>query len=548
MLRENFSLLLLERLALMTLIMYLLLQSYVVKRALGKTIVAQNSIFIGIFGGIVGILGSHLGISYKGAIMNYRDMGVIVAGIVGGFPSGVIAGLIAGIHRFFLGGVSALPCMIGTIAAGVITGAVSRGFGHKVFNWWYTPVHTAGVEFLHLYIARIMISPPELARDIVHVVLFPMVVANVVGVMVLNAMLRNIEEFSQEASQNAIESLFPILEASLHLITSEASDALEGLCKEIVRRTSFDAVVLSESSGSNVYVEGDRRLTKIDDISQYIEAAVASGKARKVLRRNPLRVSSDDVSALVFPLKGDREVFGALALIRHGPAGLSEFDILFSKRLAQIISLVMYTSKISKELAMANEARTKEFLAKISPHFLFNTLNTLRFFTKRDVNVAVSMIDHISEMLRYLLSEKRDKVSVETEMAFVENYLQLMKLRYGDNMSYELMLECGNVLIPPFVLQPLVENALVHGRKNGTMFVGVKVYQHNSRLVISVRDRGPGLSKNVKWGTGLKLIKERLENLYGDSWKMRFINNDGLEVKVVIPMEVASNDQSGHCR
>ena len=158
------------------------------------------------------------------------------------------------------------------------------------------------------------------------------------------------------------------------------------------------------------------------------------------------------------------------------------------------------------------------------------------------------MIDHISEMLRYLLSEKRDKVSVETEMAFVENYLQLMKLRYGDNMSYELMLECGNVLIPPFVLQPLVENALVHGRKNGTMFVGVKVYQHNSRLVISVRDRGPGLSKNVKWGTGLKLIKERLENLYGDSWKMRFINNDGLEVKVVIPMEVASNDQSGHCR
>lgn len=542
MLRENFSLLLLERLALMTLIMYLLLQSYVVKRALGKTIVAQNSIFIGIFGGIVGILGSHLGISYKGAIMNYRDMGVIVAGIVGGFPSGVIAGLIAGIHRFFLGGVSALPCMIGTVAAGVITGAVSRGFGHKVFNWWYTPVHTAGVEFLHLYIARIMISPPELARDIVHVVLFPMVVANVVGVMVLNAMLRNIEEFSQEASQNAIESLFPILEASLHLITSEASDALEGLCKEIVRRTSFDAVVLSESSGSNVYVEGDRRLTKIDDISQYIEAAVASGKARKVLRRNPLRVSSDDVSALVFPLKGDREVFGALALIRHGPAGLSEFDILFSKRLAQIISLVMYTSKISKELAMANEARTKEFLAKISPHFLFNTLNTLRFFTKRDVNVAVSMIDHISEMLRYLLSEKRDKVSVETEMAFVENYLQLMKLRYGDKMSYELMLECGNVLIPPFVLQPLVENALVHGRKNGTMFVGVKVYQHNSRLVISVRDRGPGLSKNVKWGTGLKLIKERLENLYGDSWKMRFINNDGLEVKVVIPMEVASND------
>lgn len=532
----------------MTLIMYLLLQSYVVKRALGKTIVAQNSIFIGIFGGIVGILGSHLGISYKGAIMNYRDMGVIVAGIVGGFPSGVIAGLIAGIHRFFLGGVSALPCMIGTIAAGVITGAVSRGFGHKVFNWWYTPVHTAGVEFLHLYIARIMISPPELARDIVHVVLFPMVVANVVGVMVLNAMLRNIEEFSQEASQNAIESLFPILEASLHLITSEASDALEGLCKEIVRRTSFDAVVLSESSGSNVYVEGDRRLTKIDDISQYIEAAVASGKARKVLRRNPLRVSSDDVSALVFPLKGDREVFGALALIRHGPAGLSEFDILFSKRLAQIISLVMYTSKISKELAMANEARTKEFLAKISPHFLFNTLNTLRFFTKRDVNVAVSMIDHISEMLRYLLSEKRDKVSVETEMAFVENYLQLMKLRYGDKMSYELRLECGNVLIPPFVLQPLVENALVHGRKNGTVFVGVKVYQHNSRLVISVRDRGPGLSKNVKWGTGLKLIKERLENLYGDSWKMRFINNDGLEVKVVIPMEVASNDQSGHCR
>jgi len=526
----------------MTLIMYLLLQSYVVKRAFGKTIVTQNNIFIGIFGGIVGILGSYLGIPYKGAIMNYRDMGVIVAGMVGGFSSGVIAGLIAGIHRYFLGGVSALPCMIGTITAGVVTGVVSRRFGHKVFNWWYTPVHTTRVELLHLYIARIMISPPELARDIVNVVLFPMVVANVIGVMVLNTMLRNIEGFSQKASQNAMESIFPILEASLHLITSEASDALKGLCREIIRRTNFDAVVLSESHDSKMYVEGDTRLVKTADVLQHMKAVAEFGRARKVLMRDFLNVSYGAVSSLVFPLKGGSEVFGTLALIRRGNAGLSEFDILLSKRLAQVISLVMYASKITKELTMANEARIKEFLAKISPHFLFNTLNTLRFFTKRDVNTAVSMIDHMSEMLRYLLSEKRDKVPVEREMAFIENYFRLMKLRYGDKMDYELVVECGSVLIPPFVLQPLVENALVHGKKNGKMFVSVKIHQRGDRLVICVRDRGPGLPKNVKWGTGLKLVKERLENLYGDSWKMKFINSNGLEVKVVIPVEVASND------
>jgi len=121
---ESFIMKMLERTGLIVLLIYIVLRLPYTKKLFIKDYEKKLklNILIGIFGGLIGIVGTLLGISYKTAITNYRDMGVIFAGFIAGIPGGLIAGLISGIHRFFIGGITNIPCSIATISIGLAAG------------------------------------------------------------------------------------------------------------------------------------------------------------------------------------------------------------------------------------------------------------------------------------------------------------------------------------------------------------------------------------------------------------------------------------------
>lgn len=192
--------------------------------------------------------------------------------------------------------------------------------------------------------------------------------------------------------------------------------------------------------------------------------------------------------------------------------------------------------------------------AQLNPHFLFNTLHTLMALVRYDAEKAENALEKLAEMLRYSLKDKRDSknylVRLEDEITFVENYLELEKLRLGDRLMVEKNIESDTLdcLLPAFTIQPLVENAIKHGiaPKNilATVFISAKIENH--RLKIEVRDDGIG-SQNDKLnsanGLGLNLVREQLNINYGEEsvFEIDTKLNKGFKVNIEIPAATAGN-------
>lgn len=169
-------------------------------------------------------------------------------------------------------------------------------------------------------------------------------------------------------------------------------------------------------------------------------------------------------------------------------------------------------------------AQIESLQARVNPHFLFNALNTVASLVEEEPERAVEAIERLSALLRHSLEgAKEDRVALRRELEAVRGYLELEGLRFGTRLRQAVVVEPGleGVLVPPFVLQPLVENAVKHGiasrREGGHVRVAVTAEgERGLRLV--VEDDGPGGSSQAP-GTrsGNEMLRQRLGLLYGDA-------------------------------
>jgi len=146
-------------------------------------------ILVVLFGGF-SIFGTYIGIPLpSGAIMSIRDLGPMIAGIVAGPVVGLGAGLIGGIHRLYLGGLTAAPCGLGTIFAGIFCGAIHRFKGGRIVGLFQGVIIAAIVECVHMGFVLLMIQPLDEAIVIVRAVILPMIVANSLGMFFVSRII-----------------------------------------------------------------------------------------------------------------------------------------------------------------------------------------------------------------------------------------------------------------------------------------------------------------------------------------------------------------------
>ena len=175
------------------------------------------------------------------------------------------------------------------------------------------------------------------------------------------------------------------------------------------------------------------------------------------------------------------------------------------------------TSRLETELARAQLDALK---MRLHPHFLFNTLNSISALMREDVEAADVMITRLSDLLRLTLdSAQVQEVPVQEELTFLEKYLEIQQVRFGDRLTVRIEMDPGTLAlaVPSLVLQPLVENALQHGagRRTGPATVVVRSWCRGTTLVIEVEDDGPGPAAVVREGHGMDTTRARLSNLYG---------------------------------
>ncbi|HEY2861741.1 MAG TPA: histidine kinase [Terracidiphilus sp.] len=184
------------------------------------------------------------------------------------------------------------------------------------------------------------------------------------------------------------------------------------------------------------------------------------------------------------------------------------------------VSAELRLERVEKSYSLA---RLNALRMQLDPHFLFNALNTISSHVERDPRLTRSMIEHLGDLLRMSLETKdRQEVPLAEELAFLDHYMEIQKIRFGDQLAVEIDIdpEVRYALVPSLFLQPLVENAIRHGisRRISGGAVMVSAKQADGKLAILVEDDGVGLAPGWKIenssGLGLPVTRERIAGLY----------------------------------
>jgi|GEM_PF-957019 len=195
------------------------------------------------------------------------------------------------------------------------------------------------------------------------------------------------------------------------------------------------------------------------------------------------------------------------------------------------------------ELSRLRELKTKAELdalhSKINPHFLYNALNSIADLSVTDGKRGRKMTIALADLFRYSINYSDNNYStVKDELAMAEVYLQIEKIRFEDQLNYAIQAdeETGHYLIPRFLLQPVVENAVKHGLKaTGKLTeISVEVKLDGEGLVVHVADNGPAFPDEINPGYGFKSLFDKLDLLFPGLYAVQFSNDPRKQVSVHI--------------
>jgi two-component system LytT family sensor kinase len=199
--------------------------------------------------------------------------------------------------------------------------------------------------------------------------------------------------------------------------------------------------------------------------------------------------------------------------------------------------------KIEEQERLLVEARLAALTSQINPHFLFNTLNSVSSLIRTDPNQARIMVVRLSKVLRRLLRKHENFSSLEDELSFIEDYLSIEVVRFGDKLRFEkdVAPDALDMLVPSMLLQPLVENSIKHGlsEKVEGGAIRISARRNGARLHLCVEDDGAGIPESklntlLDSGIGVTNVNERLKVLFGSEYRMWVESQPGCGTRIEI--------------
>jgi hypothetical protein len=199
--------------------------------------------------------------------------------------------------------------------------------------------------------------------------------------------------------------------------------------------------------------------------------------------------------------------------------------------------LAAETERALRATALANEARLRMLRYQVNPHFLFNSLNSIRALIDEDPERARAMITELSEFFRYsLLDPQGADTTLSDELAAIRNYLAIQKIRFEEKLEVDLCVspQAEAAQLPSFLVHPLVENALKYGLKTSPMPLRIAIVAEvvDGRLCVEVANTGhlvpeSGKPNGAGTGTGLSNVRERLRHTYPGRHAFALDERDG---------------------
>lgn len=532
--------------------------------------------------GLFGILGTYTGLVVSSdslglsswamdleenqAIANSRVIGIVIAGLIGGWKIGLGAGVIAGLHRFSLGGFTAVSCSISGVIAGILAGLIHKRLQRSRRHVPPLVALLVGglAETFQMGLILLISRPFEQSLQLVEEIGLPMIVANGIGtaifVLVINSVFQEEEKMGAMQAQKALrlaEMTIGHLRQGLSIKTAEAT------CEILLKEVQASAVAITDR---------DVILAHVGVAASHHRSnqTIQTEGTQHVLREGELLIADKDAiscqfkdcpldRAVIAPLKRKSETVGTLKFYFQNEKDISSVTIEFIKGLSSLLSQQLEIADAERYYQLMKEAEIKALQAQVSPHFLFNALNTIISLVRIDPDKARKLLISLSRYFRKNLeSSTNPMTTLSQEFEHVKAYLSIEKERFVEKLHVLFDVESQTLLshkIPTMTLQPLVENALKHGMKGLTRKsnITISVQKQNEDVVIMIKDNGRGIGKerlnellhkpiSSETGTGIGLynVNRRLEMMFGKDSKLIIHSKEdkGTSVKFYLPHEM----------
>jgi two-component system LytT family sensor kinase len=200
-------------------------------------------------------------------------------------------------------------------------------------------------------------------------------------------------------------------------------------------------------------------------------------------------------------------------------------------------------SKLQEQQRLLMQARLDALTSQINPHFLFNTLNSVSSLIRTNPHQARMVVYQLSNILRRLLRKHDNFSSLREELSFIDDYLSIEVIRFGDKLRFRKEVEPStlDMQLPSMLLQPLIENCIKHGLSSKVEggSITLRATRVADRLHLLVEDDGVGISEaelaNLPGrGIGVSNVNERLKVLFGDDYRMSIDSQPGKGTKIEI--------------
>ncbi|WP_235837309.1 histidine kinase [Carboxydothermus islandicus] len=353
----------------------------------------------------------------------------------------------------------------------------------------------------------------------------------------------------------------PIIKQGLNVETA-------GKIAEIIQRISdMEAVAITDREKVLAYVGVGCERHKIGDPIRTFatKEAIRTGELKIIDHSLKYICSVKDCdcplqAAVVVPLKIRGQVVGTIKLYQTKKGEMPAQTVKLAMGIAQILNLQMEIAELDRQAQMVTQAQLEALQAKINPHFLFNTLNTIIMFNRTNPELARKLLIHLAKFFRQTLKKQGMFGTLKEELDYVNTYLVLEKARFRQKLRIirDIDRELLNYQFPVLTLQPLVENAVKHGitpkESQGTVLIRIK--RDGEKIHVEIKDDGVGISPSMigrvlepgfgsGTGVGMSNVHERLLSLYGREAGLKIESKLGVGTTVSFSIPAFKIEEEG---
>lgn len=344
-----------------------------------------------------------------------------------------------------------------------------------------------------------------------------------------------------------------------------AGEQVQKICSLLLPSTAAIAVSITDNSVIRGYAG-------YDEEHNGEGTPIRTQATRSVLRDGKMRILTtvDSIgfpdaktkvnAAIIVPLRRGSTVWGTLKFYYRDAKRITETQVSIAEGYGELLSTQLAAASLEEQTKLATQMELKMLQSQINPHFLFNTINTIASLIRTDPDKARILLREFAVFYRSTLENSKDLIKFEQEIEQVKRYFSFEVARFGDErvrLLTNIQPQVGDIMVPSFLVQPLVENAVHHAMPaEGLLSITVEGFMRGDDAVIRVVDDGVGMDKRTcqnimqpeattGMGIAVKNVSDRIAGYYGPNATLKVNSTLGEGTQVMLLLKDAGKKREG---